>query len=398
MKVLFVDDEIQVLNGLERMLTTMEDEWDLEFVTSATEALESMSESEFDALVTDMRMPGMDGAELLERVSKQHPEVVRIVLSGQASRESVFRAVSPMHQYLSKPCDVETIRMTVSRACALRDVLQSDSLQRLVSKTTRLPSIPSVYNDIVAEIESPDGSIQRIGELVAQDPSMTLKILQIVNSAMFGLRSNVYSPQQATSLLGMDAVRALVLTVGVFQQFDGNKLPGFSIEATFRHSVLVGGCARQIAQEQKCEDVVVNCAFTAGMLQDLGRLVFAVGMPDEYSPVLTEAAESGRPIAEVETEMLGANHAAIGAYLLELWGLPQQIIETIAFHETPDSIEDPVFSPLTALVAANTICPSGGVSQAAIAKSAEYLKRRGFGDKLPVWSELCEGTWEEPEQ
>ena len=392
MKILFVDDEIQVLKGLRRMLATVEDDWETEFATSGDEALEILEEEPFDVLVTDMRMPGMDGPALLEAVSAKYPDVVRIVLSGQADQEAVLRAVSPMHQYLSKPCDAEKLRTTVSRACELRDVLNSESLQKLVSRVTSVPSIPSLFNDVVDEIESPDGSVQRIGELIAQDPGMTAKVLQITNSAIFSVRSPVVSPVQAASLLGMEALKSLVLSFGVFKQFDESTIPGFSIETIFRRCVAAGGNARIIASSQLCDDNLVACAFTAGMLQDLGILVLACGMPDAYADVVQTVTDTERPLADIETELLGANHAAVGAYLLQLWGLPQTMAETVAFHEIPESSHDSEFSALTAVVAANMIevdaNSAGGSGE--FERGKAYLQQLGLFERFPEWKELCQ--------
>lgn len=400
MKVLFVDDDIQLLKGLRRMLTSIEEDWEADFVTSGDEALRTLSQADYDVMVTDMRMPGMDGAELLKSVSTSHPQVVRIVLSGQASRESVYRAVRPMHQYLEKPCDAETLRSTVSRACELRDVLHADSLKQLVSRIDTVPSVPSLYNEIVAETESPDGAIQRVGEIIAQDPGMTAKILQIANSALFGLRSTVYSAAQATSLLGMEAVKSLVLSVGVFQQFDGHTSPGLSIESLFRHSLELGGCARLIAREELGEPAIVDCAFTAGMLQDIGRLVLATGMPNRYADVLAEVAETKSPLCDVEAAAFGASHAAVGAYLLELWGLPQTMAETVAFHETPNRSHDVTFTGLTAVVAANALAPNSPAQNAPSEEEGfnQYVQQIGLTHKLPSWREACQVTCETADQ
>ena len=95
----------------------------MEFAPSAPAALEILAQGPFDAVVTDMRMPGMDGAELLDEVKRRHPHVVRIVLSGQADQASVLRSLGSTHQYLSKPCDPETLKQTLVRSCAVRMLL-----------------------------------------------------------------------------------------------------------------------------------------------------------------------------------------------------------------------------------------------------------------------------------
>src|ERR1700751_643330 len=104
-RVLFVDDEAMVLSGLQRSLRPMRNEWEMAFVNSGAEALQLMEHEPFDIIVTDMRMPVMNGAQLLEEVKRRFPQCFRIILSGQADQETIMRAVDPTHQYLSKPCD-----------------------------------------------------------------------------------------------------------------------------------------------------------------------------------------------------------------------------------------------------------------------------------------------------
>ena len=392
MRILFVDDEIQILKGLRRMLATVENEWETEFSTSGAEALEILRVEQFDVVVTDMRMPGMDGPELLATVSALFPDMVRIVLSGQANQESVLRAVSLMHQYLSKPCDTDKLRTTISRACELRGVLHSQHLQKLVNCVTTVPSVPSLYKNVVDEIESPDGSVQRIGELIAQDPGMTAKVLQITNSAIFAARSPIVSPLQAASLLGMEAIKSLVLCFGAFKQFDDITISGFSIESVFQRCVAAAGNARLIASSQGCDQDMVSIAFTAGMLQDLGILVLACGMPEAYADVISQATESGRSIAEVEIEVLGASHAAVGAYLLQLWGRPRTLVEAVAFHETPAARHETEFTALTAVVAANMITTAGttgpwcGDSE----RGMEFLRQLNLSERFTAWQDVCQ--------
>src|SRR6188768_1707511 len=111
--VLFVDDDLNVLSGLKRMLRSLRHEWAMEFVNSGDAALAFMAEHPIDVVVSDMRMPGMDGAELLREVSARHPGVIRIVLSGESNQESLMKVAGIAHQYLSKPCDTDTLKATV---------------------------------------------------------------------------------------------------------------------------------------------------------------------------------------------------------------------------------------------------------------------------------------------
>ena len=167
-RILFVDDEPKVLDGLRRMLYPYRHEWDMLFVGSAREALDSLAQSRFDVLITDMRMPEMSGLELLAQVRDRYPEIVRMVLSGQSDREITLSSVTLAHQYLSKPCDAATLRATVDRALNLRVILDDPSLKQVISRIHALPSIPAVYTELVNTLQSPNASPKEIGQIIAQ--------------------------------------------------------------------------------------------------------------------------------------------------------------------------------------------------------------------------------------
>ncbi|MBV9849174.1 MAG: response regulator [Armatimonadetes bacterium] len=118
-RVLFVDDESHILSGLQRMLRPLRHEWAMTFAEGGPAALDALAGAEFDVIVTDMRMPGMSGAQLLAEVRRRHPRVARIVLSGQSDREHLQQLAQTPHEYLSKPCDTELLKETVRRLCGL---------------------------------------------------------------------------------------------------------------------------------------------------------------------------------------------------------------------------------------------------------------------------------------
>lgn len=390
MKILFVDDEPQILRGIERMLDSTDDAWDSEFVTSGTDALQRLDDSSFDVVVSDMQMPHMDGAQLLSRVSEQYPKTVRIVLSGQASRNAVLRAVQPMHQYLAKPCNANTLRTTVLRACQLRDLLHDEHLLQLIGSVQTLPSVPALYTEVMDEIESEDGTAAGVGEIVACDPGMTAKILQLTNSAAFGLGREISSPLQAASLLGMDVIKSLVLSLGVFRQFDESIAANFSIDSLFHHSTRVASLARRIALHQECRLEAVAEAFTAAMLHDIGKLVLATSLPEKWAEVQQLVKAERIPVCCAEQEVLGTDHAVVGSYLLSLWGLPQALVEAIAFHHRPNLNEEFEFSSLTAVSAANfLIHESEGVPDAELEEGVmAHLEQIGVESELRAWRGL----------
>ncbi len=336
MRVMFVDDEPQVLNGLVRMLEAADVEWDVETATSGPEALEAMEEEPVDVLVSDMQMPGMDGAQLLDEVSRRYPNTVRMILTGRVQKDDVLRAVGPMHQYIAKPCKAEYLRDTISRACSVRHMLDSTKNNDFLGRISSLPSIPSLYQKVVEEIESEDGTVARVGELVEQDPAMTAKILQLANSAMFGLRWTIKSPAHAAALMGLDTLKSLILTLQVFKSFGGASVDGFSIDALAEHSFRVASIARSIV---KCEGLSKDFgseAFTAGLLHDVGKLVLAANAPSAFAAAYAASQSDGLPLVEAELAEFGVGHDVIGGYLLALWGLPQSLVEAVVFHHRPE--------------------------------------------------------------
>jgi CheY-like chemotaxis protein len=158
------------------------------FATSGREALEILAGGVFDVIVTDMRMPGLDGCQLLNQARKLYPNTVRIILSGQSDKEELLKSIDPIHLYLSKPCDAEILKAALARTFAVRHLLKNDSLADVISKIQSLPSLPSLYLEIIDEIRSADGSLARVGEIISKDLGMSAKILQLVNSSFFGLQ------------------------------------------------------------------------------------------------------------------------------------------------------------------------------------------------------------------
>jgi len=386
-KVLFVDDDPDVLAGLRRMLHSMRDTWHMAFVRSAEDAKELLASETYDVIVTDMRMPGLDGAALLAFVRDNYPHMVRIVLSGQADMEAILRTVGPSHQYLSKPCDADTLRKTVDRACSLSSLLARQKLKGLISRVGSLPSLPSVYAELVQELASEDASIHRIGEIVAKDVAMSAKILQLVNSAFFGLPRQVGSPAQAAALLGTETLRALVLSVHVFSQYDAARLPGVNLEQLWHHSSRTSVLAKRIAETESAGKRCVEDAFIAGFLHAAGALVLAAGLQIAYLDALELARSEGLSQREAEIRRLGASHGEVGGYLLGLWGLPNPVVEAVAFHDNPSDSEAPGFTPLTAVHVACALQSETAVQDAGV--DLDYLDREGLLDRLEEWRNLA---------
>ena len=389
-RLLFVDDETLVLQGLRRTLHGMRGQWKMTFVDGAEKALEALAQEPYDAIITDMKMPRMDGADLLEEVKKRYPAMVRMVLSGQANQEAVLRSVGPAHQYLSKPCNPQELKLRLAQAFEMRDLVHNQKVREAVSGLKSIPSLPGMYQEILDELRSDDASLERIGRIVSKDAGMAAKVLQLANSAFMGVRYEVSNPTQAVSLIGTEMVRALVLSVHVFSQFEEQAGPIPYLRDLWEHSIAVGCLARQIATAEMSAKRLVEESFTAGLLHDVGKLLLLAQMPTEYKAVLEKMKENAVPLGEVERDQFGCTHADLGAYLLSIWGLPQPLIYAVAYHDRPaKSVEKRVCS-LTAVHGADAVVSSSHSSLILqdVHLDQDYLEELGLREREPAWRRL----------
>jgi len=352
-RILFVDDEVNILRSMQRMLRDMREQWDMVFVESGAAALEELAKERFDVIVTDVRMPNMTGLELLDRVMKEYPGLVRIIISGHFDQDAALGSVRLAHQSMHKPCQQEEIKNTIQRAFVLQDELAGDEIKSIAARMERLPSLPTLYNKIIQVLNSPDASMKKIGEIISMDIAMTAKVLQIVNSAYFGLRRHISTPTEAVVYMGLEQIKALVLSLHIFSHAE---IVGFSevfLKDLWEHSFLTGLFARSIAQARSDDKALVDSAFTAGILHDVGKIVFASNYTQAYGDVVKIAKQEHRFFSEIERERFRVTHTEIGAYLLSIWGLPDQIVEAVMFHHSPNLCVDDRFCALTAVHIAN---------------------------------------------
>ncbi|MDJ0923528.1 MAG: response regulator [Acidimicrobiia bacterium] len=381
MRILFVDDEQLVLAGLRRMLRPLHKEWDMEFVTSGNDALVALQQDEYDLVVSDVRMPGMDGIELLDRIRETHPDLIRVILSGHSDQVDTLRSTAVAHQYLAKPCEADVIRSTVARSTALRHDLSDPELLAAIAATKSLPSVPALYQQLTEELTSGSASLAGIASIVAQDPALTAKILQIVNSAFFALRREVADIEQAVTMLGTDTIMALALTMHLFSQGEMNAQQKLVVEKVWTRALAVATLAKAICTADGNNHAVAQEAFLAGMLHDAGKVVLTMNWPDRISELADADVES-------EREAFGSDHALVGAYLLAMWGLPDVIVEAVAYHHEPSlvaTVDSPV---LTAVHVAHALETRQNGEPPAFDQA--YLEPAGLADRVEAWLQVAE--------
>lgn len=310
--ILFVDDDSNVLSGLRRMLRTIKDDWDMSFALGGKEALELFENQQFNVVVTDMRMPEIDGAELLTIIKNRYPQVVRIVLSGQAEEDSVIRALSVAHQYVSKPCNAEKLKSRVQKACFTGDSLAKFEIKEKISKTNLLSSSYRNYQSIISELSKTNPSIDKISDIILCDVAMSARCLQITNSSFFGHDQDILDIKKAVKMIGVERIRLLIEKTTVFNHIEvDSKL--FSVELFNIESSLAAKEAIKISKNEN--------AYTAALLTNIGNLSIVISAPEYYQKVL-ELIKNGTSPETAELQVYGASHQDIGHYILSLWGIP----------------------------------------------------------------------------
>ncbi|HEY4355883.1 MAG TPA: HDOD domain-containing protein [Acidobacteriaceae bacterium] len=335
-RILFVDDEPNVLDGVRRMLHSTRDRWELEFVKSGQDALAACHEREFDAVVSDLRMPGMDGADLLAQIRTRFPTTARLILSGYSDLTLTARAVPVAYRVLPKPCGPKDLKEALERVFTQQDVLRTPALQEVAARLGRLPSLSLTYEALDRALLDPFVCVARIARIIERDAAMSASILRLVNSGLFGLAARATNFEGVLNCLGLDTIRSLALYVETSHLFQpGRGVPDNFCQAVRERSHRAARIASVLPLNRSMkEDTVV-----AVLLQDLGMLALAASMPDELCSILARVSEQDIPMMLVEEEILGVSHAEIGAHLLNLWGINNTVVEAVAHHHRPARIK-----------------------------------------------------------
>ena len=387
-RILFVDDDRSVLDGRRRMLHKMRSQWKMEFVARPAQALTVMRDTQYDIIISDLRMPNTDGVELLEKVRKRYPDTIRFMLSGYSDQPLQGRAARCVHQFISKPYDAEKLTNLIARAIALRDRLRSKEAVKVLSKLRSLPVMPDVYKKVIDCLADPEVSARKVGKLISQDIGMSAKILQVVNSSFYGIGGNIGDPVHAVVYLGLKSVEARILTSGVFAKLSNAKSKRFFVTGLQEHCVRVGALARSICMSEHMSEEDVDVAAMAGILHDSGKMILIARFPEEFAEAIRISRARSIPLVQAEREILNITHGELGGCLLDLWGIPNTIIEAATFHHEPWLCPSEEFSVASAVYAANVIdhqlCSWLGSGKAECV-DMQYLEQLGISQKWPRW-------------
>lgn len=272
------------------------------------------------------------------------------------------------------------------------DFLTPEPLRKLLANMQVLPSLPSVYRELMDVLQADDASIEKAARIISKDVGMVTKILQVVNSPLYGLRGRVSNPTQAVALLGLNSLKSLALSTKVFAQFDQRKLPFFSLELLWQHGMATGIHARAIAKEEAAEQAMAEDAFTAGLLHNVGTLVLASNLPAQYRDMLAIMQDQRLSEWVAEREVFGATHAEVAGYLLGQWSLSQPIVDAVAYHHEPSCCPASYSLALAAVHVANAVeeeAQALAMGEPAQPMDLDYLTGCDLAERLPLWKAIC---------
>lgn len=351
--ILLVDDERPVLKALKRSL--MQSGLNIFMAESGQAALEILAHQKMDLIISDMRMPDMNGHRLLQKVKEKYPSTIRLILSGYADENEINRAMldGSSKMYLLKPWDSQVLSKTIHQLLDVRELLQNKNLLEIINKIDGLCGLPRICNKVMDMINQ-DMSVEQIAAVIEEDPVVTAQILHIANSSFYGIKTG--SIKQAVTYLGLTAVKSIVLVTNLCGALEGTR--SLNKELLWRHASATNQLVGRLYYKLIGQHIPV-AASTIGLLHDIGRMALLCQFQDQYVQILATLKErSNVSFDELEYEFLGVSHQEVGGTLLDWWGLPHQIIEGAMFHHNPfhDSVVNRELVAIIHIASYYTLC------------------------------------------
>ncbi|MFI3158560.1 MAG: response regulator [Methylococcaceae bacterium] len=393
--ILFVDDDENIISGIQRQLRPYREQWQLFFANSGPQALQLMTKQPIDLIVSDMMMPEMRGDELLKKVSEHYPCTVRMILSGYADEDTLKSGMEVAHQYLSKPCSSETLQEAISQIFKIQACVSNPRIIAGIGNASQLPSLPKIYQEVNAAIADENISIGDIAKIFAHDMVLSAKLLHLVNSPYFGLNRIVSSLTDAINLIGIKKLNNLVLSAHVKSAFPVNTPETkHYMEYLWLDACRVSELARQIALSENQQEDRPDQAYLGGLLHNMGLLIFLSRGGDKLNVFMKEVKNTDTPIAELESAIFGFTRSEAAAYVLSLWKIPPRIIEAILLQSTPSNTDYNGVSALTAVHVASCLLKPSAMTDCNrlfdMAVDTAYLQRINKLECLTGWQTIAD--------
>ncbi len=383
LRLLLVAAMSDSVTGLARDLFLLDEHIETALRSDTAGTLALLDAENFDAIAVDLHLPG-DVAGLLGIVANRHPGIIRLVIADDPADPLFSHAAHLAHCLLPRPCDAGAIHNAIHDTLATARRMRDPALSAAVAGILALPESPAMRRELLGLLADEETSVEHVEEAVQKNPAIAAKLLQISNSAYYGSRGSVASIGEAVSMLGLDTVRGIVTSAHLFEAMPAAALKGTSAADIWSHSVACAVMVRRIAWHVRASVNVNRAAFTAALLHDVGKLVMALAHGEAYGELRRRPPT--HPLWQDEERAFGHHHGTAGALLLELWGLPSVVVESVALHHTPHRARESTISPLTLVHLANALVHSENAGQLAEARlDGGYLQRLLLPAKLELW-------------
>ena len=329
-RIMFVDDDPMLLASTRRQLLPKLHDYELVFCSGGRMALEQAAFDPPAIVFSDVRMPEMDGPELLKEFSISYPDTIRFALTGQSHEEQFDRTCSVAHQIFSKPFETEKIRTIIENLMLLRQSFEGAKIHSGLNKP--LADFPDLGNisEILHQLNSPEMSIEKVANVVEQDFTTKAHLLSIANSSFVAPVHPIASTSQAIMLLGTSMVKAIYLTVQANRIADGRACAKHALQSCLDYGLKLSFTIQKLARKRNMDPDLRECAIMSGMLQKFGRILFTLHGDDDYCELGYQLQDKEEELVAIESELFHVPHEIAGAYVLLLWGMDPRVCMAIA--------------------------------------------------------------------
>lgn len=334
MRILLVDGDETLLQRLRQVFWRRHRGWEVLLASTGAQALDALARDAVDIVIAEVELADMAGLDLLRRVREMQPGAVRIALGDQATPAWLEEDEGDLHRLFTKPVEAEFLIGVVESLDIEDDAANVRAVRAFVGGLRQVPSLPSLYAELVELLHRDEAGMGEVARLMRRDLGMASQVLKLANSGQFGSNRAVVDIGQAVAMLGVDSLKSLVLFRGLISSFESPSPQGLDLEQLWFHSFQVAMGVRKLAALEG-ETHLTDLAFSVGLLHDIGLVVLATDPVGRYEGILQQAQASRIPLAVLEHDTYGVDHAQIGAHLLNLWGLPPAFCRPVREHHAP---------------------------------------------------------------
>ncbi len=394
-QVIFVETQGRILEGLRTKLASAHPEWRILLSVDSAAALELILQRSVSIVLANFGDDRCGCEDFFRTIKNNTPEVIRMGLLHDIHKEALANSLEYAHECIAAHCDPKQFEAVISRGLSVWErTRKNPRLAALISDLHTLPTTPALYFDIRDELESPNGTAQSVAQIIARDPAIAAKLLKVANSGFYAMPRTISDLYETINLLGMDMVLAIVLSAHLYDQLP---LPGLNLDVLWVHSIAVATLAKKIALEEGGDRAMASTCGIAGLLHDLGTLMFLANVPQSYYSMVRRSGGDERVLLEMELEQFGVGHPELGAHILSLWGLPEDVVQAVAYHHVEDrqSFMDATL-PIKAVCIAEWLLQVRNVGDEMVAEG-NFFEDRSLIDEASVqrWKYILDSVVEQ---